>query len=136
MPRRAPHAPGQALVELAIALPVLLLLLLGLVGIGQVLLANYTVSQASRAAAHQAAIAGGEPEAAYAAAASVLDAGVGTSSDHAAVEVRCARSPCRRYDAVEVAVRYSGDFWLPVPPLLTRFTVQALATRAAERDHQ
>ena len=134
-PRRS-RERGQALVEMALTLPLLLLLLLGLVCVGQILLANYTVSQAARAAAHQAAIAGGEPEAAYAAAQQVIDAGVGTASDEAEVAVRCARTPCRRYDAVEVAISYTGGFWAPIPPLFTEFTVGAVATRAAERDQQ
>jgi TadE-like protein len=69
---------GQAMVELTLVIGLFMLLILGLVSVGQVLLANYTVSQAARAAAHQAAIAGGAPEAAEAAAAQVLDAGVGT----------------------------------------------------------
>jgi Flp pilus assembly protein TadG len=131
-----PRQRGQALVEMVLVLPVLLLLLLGLICIGQILLANYTVNQAARAAAHQAAIEGGEPEAAYLAAQQVIDAGVGTVYDEAEVAVRCARTPCRRYDAVEVAISYTGDFWAPLPPLFTQFTVSAAATRAAERDQQ
>lgn len=127
---------GQALVEMALALPVLLFLLLGLICIGQILLANYAVNQAARAAAHHAAIEGGEPDAAYNAAANVLDAGVGTSYEAATVTVRCDHTPCRRYDAVSVAIVYADNFWTPIPPLFTRFVVNASATRAAERDEQ
>lgn len=128
--------PGQAVVEFLIVLGVFLTLILGLVCIGQILLANYTVSQAARAAAHQAAIDGGVPKAAYAAASQVLDAGVGTAASDASVTVVCDRAPCRRYDAITVNVTYTGAFWTPLPPLFTEFTVRAEATRAAERDQQ
>lgn len=124
------------MVEFTIVLGLFLLLILGLICVGQILLANYTVSQAARAAAHQAAIEGGSPEAAYDAAARVLDAGVGTSAAGARVDVVCASDPCRRYDPVTVTVNYTGAFWTPLPPLFTAFSVQAEATRAAERDHQ
>lgn len=127
---------GQAIVELIVVLPVLLMLLLGMVSLGQLLLANYTVNQAARAAAHQAAIAGGEPEAAYSAAESVIDSGVGTSFANATVRVACEREPCRRYDPITVDVTYRGGFWAPLPPLFNEFSVRASATRAAERDQQ
>ncbi len=126
---------GQALVELTIVLGVLLTLILGLVCIGQILLANYTVSQAARAAAHQAAIEGGESEAALIAARSAIDSGVGTNSADAEITVDCA-APCRRYDPVTVTIVYRGAFWTPLPPLFTDFSVRATATRAAERDTQ
>lgn len=132
----APRQPGQALVEFLLVVPILLLLVLGLTCVGQILLANYTVSQAARAAAHQAAIAGGEPDAAYTTAEQVIDAGVGTSYRDAAVTVRCERAPCRRYDPVAVVIVYRSGFWAPLPPLFTNFTVRAEATRAAERDQQ
>mgnify|MGYP001104550326 CR=1 FL=1 len=127
---------GQAMVEFAIVIGLFLLLILGLTCVGQILLANYAVSQAARAAAHQAAIEGGAPEAAYRAAAQALDAGVGTRAADARVEVACANAPCRRYDPVTVTVDYAGAFWAPMPPLFTEFSVQAAATRAAERDQQ
>lgn len=127
---------GQAVVEFTIVIGLFLLLILGLVCVGQILLANYTVNQAARAAAHQAAIEGGAPAAAYSAAAQVLDAGVGTRAADATVAVSCASDPCRRYDPVTVSVDYAGAFWTPLPPLFTEFAVHAAATRAAERDQQ
>jgi Flp pilus assembly protein TadG len=127
---------GQALVELTLVIGLFLLLVIGLVSVGQVLLANYTVSQAARAAAHEAAIAGGASEAAVAAAAQVLDAGVGTRAAEAEVTVVCEHAPCRRYDPVTVTVSYRGAFWAPLPPLFTAFGANATATRAAERDQQ
>ncbi len=127
---------GQALVETLLALPILLLLVLGLIGLGQILLANYTVTQAARAAAHQAAIAGGGATgeaAARATAQQVIAAGVGMEPDQAQVTVTCA-APCRRYASITVTVRYQGEFWAPLPPLFTAFEVRAEAVRAAERD--
>jgi Flp pilus assembly protein TadG len=134
-PRSRPKRGGQALVELVIVLPVLLLVILGLVSVGQLLLANYTVNQAARAAAHQAALAGGTPAAAYTTAAEVIAGGIGMHADAAQVSATCERTPCRRYDAVTVRVAYTGAFWTPLPGFNT-FQVSASATRAAERDQQ
>lgn len=133
-PARAGRRRGQAMVEFTLVIGLFLLLILGLACVGQILLANYAVSQAARAAAHQAAIEGGSPAAAYYAAAQVLDAGVGTEAAGARVSVSCASDPCRRYDPITVSVDYTGAFWTPLPPLFTEFTVRADATRAAERD--
>lgn len=145
---------GQALVEFLIVLGLFLTLILGLVCMGQLLLANYTVNQAARVAAHQAALAGGGTDAARLAADQVLDSGVGTSADstHASVSIVCedpahigpsdepgdpanAATTCRRYYPVTVRVSYHDTFWTPLP-MFTEFTVQAQATRAAERDQQ
>lgn len=127
---------GQALVEFLMVLSVLLLILFGLIDVGQILLANYTVNQAARAAAHQAALVGGEASAAQQTAADVIDSGVGTYADRMTVTVTCTRTPCRRYDPITVSIGYADAFWTPLPPLFDRFTVQATATRAAERDAQ
>jgi hypothetical protein len=93
------------------------------------------VSQAARAAAHQAALAGGDAEAAYRAAETVIAGGVGTSYANAEVSVRCQRTPCRRYDPITVQVIYRGELWAPAP-FFEQFRVSASATRAAERDSQ
>jgi Flp pilus assembly protein TadG len=117
-------------------LPVLLLLVLGLVGVGQVLLANYTVNQAARVGAHQGALAGGTALVASSAAEDVINGGVGTDAADATIVVTCMRTPCRRYDPITVRVSYAGDLWVPVPGIMDRFSVRAEATRAAERDSQ
>ncbi|NTW01724.1 MAG: pilus assembly protein [Oscillochloris sp.] len=127
---------GQALIEFLMVLPILMLLLLGLVGVGQVLLASYTVSQAARVGAHQGALAGGISTAASSAAEDVINSGVGTNAGHASISVRCTRTPCRRYDPITVQVLYADELWVPVPGLMEHFSVQAEATRAAERDSQ
>lgn len=139
---------GQAVVEFVLVIGVFLLLIFGLVCVGQILLANYTVNQAARAAAHQAAINGGDVNAAKAAAESAIRAGVGTDPADATVTVVCQKpganpsdtsqnvSVCRRYYPVSVKIVYQGAFWVEMPPLFTAFSVQAQATRAAERDQQ
>ncbi len=127
---------GQALVEFMMVLPILLLLVLGLVGVGQVLLANYTMTQAARVGAHQGALAGGAAPAASSAAKEVINDGVGTDAANAIIAVSCTRTPCRRYDPITVQVSYAGNLWVPIPGLLDRFNVRAEATRAAERDSQ
>src|SRR5438045_3615537 len=52
-------APGQALVEMALALGIILLVILCGLDLLQIVMTQYTVSQAVRAAAHQAALIGG-----------------------------------------------------------------------------
>jgi Flp pilus assembly protein TadG len=133
--QRGKAQPGQALVEMAVVLPILLLLFLGLIAFGQLLLANYTVNQAARAGAHQAALSGGDADVARLAASQVIAGGVGMRPSSATVTVHCAKQPCRRYDAITVAVRYQGHFWAPFPGFNV-FQVSASATRAAERDRQ
>lgn len=127
--------PGQALVEMLVVIGIFLTLVLGTSNVGQYLLANHTISNAARAAAHQAAIQGGNVAAAEAAAQLVIDAGVGTSYSNATVQVTCARSPCRRYDPITVQVTYADRFWTP-SGVFNDFTIIAEATRAAEKDQQ
>lgn len=62
--RRVAKQQGQALVEVALVIPVLLLLVLGVVALEQVLQAQLGVSAVAREAAHVAATAGSPAEAA------------------------------------------------------------------------
>ena len=55
-PRLSPRRPGQSLVELALVLPLLAVLLLGLVEFGMVLYAHVQVSNAAREAARSASL--------------------------------------------------------------------------------
>src|SRR5688500_10298109 len=68
---------GQSLVELAIVLPLLALLIFGGIDAVQVLMTNYTVERAVRAAAHQAALDGGASSAVNTVAELILDSGIG-----------------------------------------------------------
>jgi len=128
-----PH--GQALVEFTLIGGLFLLLLLGMVNIGQLLLANYTVSQAARAAAHMAAIEGGDLAAAERAAEQVFMGGLGTDSGTKTVIISCSTTPCRRYSPITVTVRYEQEF-LARLPIFDTFRLEAKAIRAAERDAQ
>ncbi|MCL6454809.1 MAG: pilus assembly protein [Alicyclobacillus sp.] len=54
--REARSEAGQALVEFALVLPVLLVLLLGIADFGRILLAQYAVAHAARDAAREASV--------------------------------------------------------------------------------
>lgn len=136
---------GQAVVEFLLVFGVLILLIFGLVNIGQLLLSNYTINQAARVAAHQAAIEGGDVSAAQDAAYNTIKGGVTTSQENIesftvvcadAEDLSMVKDPCRRYDAITVSIVYESEFLIPMPPLFSTFTVTADATRAAERDQQ
>ena len=126
---------GQALAEMAAVMGVLIALALGGVNLGQAMLASYTLNQAAREAAHQAAITGGDNQRATAVAQAVIAAGVGMEVRQANIQVACQRNPCRRYDPITVTIRYQSEFWAPIPGL-SRFSLSANATRASERDRQ
>src|SRR5262245_27273742 len=57
--RRCCRTRGQAMVEMALVMVVLLLVILGGIDGLQIMMTQYTVSQAVRASAHQAALIGG-----------------------------------------------------------------------------
>ena len=121
-----PNAPtfnsrrlGQAMIEMALVLGVLLAIIVGGIDALQMLLTNYTVSQAVRAAAHQAALIGGpdgpngtwgagtHPSGTVAESARlILDSGMVTSASKATITVLCAHTPCRRYDPITVRLAY------------------------------
>lgn len=142
-------APGQAMVEMAIVMGVLLLVILGGLDCLQLLMTNYTVSQAVRASAHQAALIGGpdghngswdsapHPTGSVAETARViLDSGMVTDSRKATITVTCARTPCRRYDPITVRIQYHDRVWAPFPGVFTDVTADLSATRLAEKDSQ
>ncbi len=136
--RAATSARGQSLVEMALALPVLLTLVVGLFTTGQLIITQYAVSQAARAAAHQAAITGGNRTATVSAAQQALVGSLGIEPINSEVLISCPRQPCRRYDPITVEVRYRAALWMPVAllPFGDTVLVRASATRAAERDQQ
>lgn len=128
------QSSGQALVETAIVLGLILFVVLGAIDLMQWQLVHYSVERAARAAAHQAALDGGASTGATNTAKIVLDGGVITNSEHAEhISVSCATNPCRRYSAITVTIKYSDDFWVPVWPDL-RIRSEAKATRASEKE--
>ena len=140
---------GQALVEMALVIGIVLLVILGGIDALQILTTQYTVSQAVRASVHQAALVGGpdgqngswgadggHPTGTVAETARViLDSGMLTNASKATITVSCSTKPCRRYSAITVRITYQDDLWAPLGPFQT---VQAdlRATRAAEKDQQ
>jgi Flp pilus assembly protein TadG len=148
--------PGQSLVEFALVLGVLLLIILGGIDAVQILMTQYTVNQAVRASAHQAALIGGPdgssgnvatsaqtPQNTIAKTAQlVLNSGMTTNADKATITVICTnpqtgatRNPCRRYDAVEVRIQYLDEVWAPIA-MFDKVRADMRTTRAAEKDQQ
>jgi TadE-like protein len=126
------HARGQSLVELALVLPILFLLIFGGIGVLQVLLTHYTVEQAARAAAHQAAIDGDWSLEARTIAGVVLDGAPWTRGGMRQISGTCAGA-CRRYSAITVTVSYHDRLWVPLP-FFGDVRATATAVRAAEQD--
>ena len=148
--------PGQSLVEFALVLGVLLMLILGGIDTIQILMTQYSVNQALRAAAHQAALIGGPDGSSGNVATSaqsaqntiaktaalVLDSGMTTSAGKATITVTCTnpqtgavRTLCRRYDAVQVRIQYLDAVWAPIA-MFDTVRADARTTRAAEKDQQ
>jgi len=146
-----PHpSTGQAMVEMALVIGILLLVILGGLDLLQIAMTHYTVSQAVRASAHQAALIGGpdgangtwgeggpHPTGAIAETArTILNSGMVTDARKATITVTCARTPCRRYDSITVRIQYRDSVWAPLPGLLTDVQANLSATRASEKDRQ
>jgi hypothetical protein len=141
---------GQAMVEMALVIGIVLLVILGGIDLLQIAMTQYTVSQAVRASAHQAALIGG-PDGAngtWAAggqhptgtvtqtARTILDSGMVTDATKATITVTCVRTPCRRYDPITVRIQYLDTVFAPFPGLLTAVHADLSATRASEQDSQ
>ena len=137
------------MVEMALVLAILLLLILGGLDGLQILMTQYTVNQAVRASAHQAALIGG-PDGANGSlqsngtratgtvadtARAVLNSGMTTRAENASITVSCPRNPCRRYDAISVRITYQSPIWAPIGPFKL-VKADMTATRLAEKDRQ
>lgn len=131
----ARRTAGQALVETALALGILLLVVLGGIGVLQVQMASYQVQIAARTAVGAAALAGGPSPEAEQTANLVLDSGMGTSSTKALISITCPKG-CRRYRPVSVRIIYRVDVWVPVPGLYDQFFLDYTAVRVSEKDLQ
>lgn len=140
---------GQATVEMAIAMGVLLLVILGAIDAIQIVMTQYAVNQAARAAAHQSALVGGPdstttldganlktaPGSVAQAARLILDGSMTTRSDKARITVTCSPTPCRRYTAITVRLIYQDALWVPFGPFKL-INADQTSTRAAEQDQQ
>jgi Flp pilus assembly protein TadG len=123
---RAPKGEGQAAVELALALPLLVFLLLGLVQLGLLVRDQVLVVHAAREAARQAAV-DPAPEAARRAAA----ASSGLVPGRLLVTVTGRGGPGSR---VRASVRYRAPTDVPlVGPAIADFEMKASATMRVEK---
>jgi len=141
------HRNGQALIEMALVLMVVLVVIFGGVAAVQAIGAHYTVSQAVRVAAHQAALRGSTgglmndqeyplasaPGPVAEAARTAFAGSVFAEPQYATIRVRCATNPCRRYSTITVTIRYTAEVWTPVPGL-SDIRINRSATRATEQD--
>lgn len=129
---------GQGMVEAAIVLPILFLVILCGLDALQVYIAHYTVNQAARVAAHQAALLGGYDQSVADIAATTLNSGIFTNAASMVISGGCGSAPdyrraCRRYDAITIKIIYTSQVFVPFGPF-NQFTVTRYATRAAEQD--
>jgi Flp pilus assembly protein TadG len=151
-PRRANarrRTRGQAMVEMALVMTILLMVILGGIDGLQILMTQYTVNQAVRASAHQAALIGGpdgtngslRTSGSHATgtvadtARVILDSGMLTEASNATITVTCTRNSCRRYDPITVRITYQADIWAPIGPFKL-VKADHSATRLAEKDDQ
>ena len=126
---------GQALAETALMFFILVLVVFGSLVALQWVLTDYTVTQAARAAVHQAALVGGydgERGSVEQTARTALDTSLTTRSEHADIQVTCA-DPCRRYSAITVDIQYVDEPWIAIGPF-QQIRAHARITRAAEQD--
>lgn len=141
---------GQALVETALVFIILAFLIFGGISVLQTLTVQFSVNQAVRTAAHEAALLGStgglEHGRVYVlsqatgpvadAARNVLSGGVFTTDlSKARITASCASNPCRRYSAITVRVQFADDAIAPVP-MYSRVSADRTATRASEKDQQ
>lgn len=138
---------GQALIEMALVLMIVLVVIFGGVAAVQAIGAHYTVSQAVRVAAHQAALRGSTgglmfdrdyplasaPGPVADAARTAFAGSVFAEPQYATIRVRCATNPCRRYSTITVTIGYRAEVWTPIPGL-SDIQVNRSATRTAEQD--
>jgi type II secretory pathway pseudopilin PulG len=149
-PARCPRTAGQALVETALVFIILAFLIFGGVSVLQTLTVQFTVNQAVRTAAHEAALAGSTggldhgrtyllseaPGSVADAARNVLLGGIFTTNlAKAQITASCAANPCRRYSPITIRIQFADDAIAPIP-MYTRVSADRTATRASEKDQQ
>lgn len=135
MPERSTRRTGgQSLVEFALVIGLLLFIVCAAFDAFQVVLTQATVADAASAAAHQAALLGGDDGPGgmvEQAAQRVLAGGLTTGSGDAVVSVRC-EEPCQRYQPIHVRVRFEDARWFPI--FSARLQIEREAVRASEKD--
>jgi hypothetical protein len=145
-----PRIAGQAMVETSLVFLILVFLIFGGISVLQTLTVQFTVNQAVRTAAHEAALQGSTGGLEYGrvyvlaqapgsiadAARNVMSGGVFTTDlTKARITAACAVNPCRRYSAITIRVQFDDDAIAPIP-MYTRVSADRTATRASEKDQQ
>ena len=125
--------PGQALVEFALVVGLLLTIVFTGIALWPVLNAGDAVSMAAANGAHEAAITGGDVARTEQRVRENLAAASISGAPQARVSISCAGS-CSRYSPVTVAIVTEVAPALDLPWLPASFTVDAAATRASEVD--
>lgn len=128
------HTGGQSLVEFALVIGLLLFIVCAAFDAFQVVMTQATVADAASAAAHQAALIGGDdgPDGAVVhAAQAVLASGLTTQHGTTTVSVWC-EPPCQRYQPIHVRVQFTDARWFPI--MSDRLLVERQAVRASEMD--
>jgi Flp pilus assembly protein TadG len=128
------HA-GQALVEFAMVVGLLLYIIFAGFAYYQIIWSAQTVMDAANTAAHYAALIGGDDGEVAQEARDVLEEGLSTSATYATVTVTCAR-PCQRYAEIAVTVIYDAPIWVWIPGVPQRVQATFTATRLSEKDQE
>jgi hypothetical protein len=127
-------AGGQSLVEFALVIGLLMFIVCTAFDAFQMVMTQATVAEAASAAAHQAALLGGDdgPEGTIVEAARmVLASGLTTQHGSATVSVLC-EEPCQRYQPIHVRVRFEDARWFPI--FSAHLQIEREAVRASEKD--
>lgn len=151
MLKRPRFRPAQSIVEFVLVLGLFIALVFGAIAAIQIAMTNFTVAQAARAAANQAALIGGADGSTGAlpvriadatgtvatTARQILDSGMTTRGHgtNATISVACATKPCQRYAPIVVSISYPDRVWVPIGSFNT-FTAVSSATRTSEQDRQ
>lgn len=125
---------GQSLAEFSLVIGLLMFIVCGACDAFQLAMATLSVTEAASAAAHQAAIIGGDDGPAgtvVQVARDVLANGLTTHSGQVSVQVVCLE-PCQRYQPITVTVTFEDTRWFPIFSQTLR--VERQAVRASEQD--
>lgn len=125
---------GQSLAEFSLVIGLLMFIVCGACDAFQLAMATLSVTEAASAAAHQAAIIGGDDGPAgtvVQVARDVLANGLTTHGGQVSVRVVCLE-PCQRYQPITVTVTFEDTRWFPIFSQTLR--VERQAVRASEQD--
>ena len=129
---QSPIRRGQALVEAALVVPLLLMLAFGVVAAGRVAHGQMAMSAVAREAARAAALADTASDARARGVARARDVSAGFGLDEGAIDVRVETGSFSRGGDVRASVRYMVS--LQDLPLLSRFSVPVASSHQERID--